>query len=437
MSKGKLAAIISICALIVIVIVCGVVFYQVPFDYDIGSIHAVENDVVLLTADDPLNNSGSPALAKIKDSVISSEDFRILFLTDVHLCEQKAPTRRTIERMVTWIYTEKPDLIILGGDTLNGLNDRVRVEQFRTMMDKFGIYWAPVLGNHEGDRPFLMTSREEVVKIWSVSPLCLMESDVKKTSDGRTVDGYGNYVVSVLGADGYIKDAFFMLDNGSKLMKKSDYEKWEVEKKADTAISTAPQHRRVDVRKEGGLDVLHDFVDLAHVTDAEGGQDGREGEEDAQELAQGFAALVATKPFAQVVHRSATPFLLAVTATVVDAKDVLGVVGHHSQEGRDPHPEDRTRPAHRNGGRDAGDVAGTNGGGQCRAKCLELRDGVSVGLVMGMLGEELEESLLAPVAQMGNLEASGDDGRQEACAQQQHQTAPSPDEVVDDAIELR
>ena len=239
MSKGKLAAIICICALIVIVIVCGVVFYQVPFDYDIGSIHAVENDVVLLAADDPLNNSGSPALAKVKDGVISSEDFRILFLTDVHLCEQKAPTRRTIERMVSWIYEEKPDLIILGGDTLNGLNDRVRVEQFRTMMDKFGIYWAPVLGNHEGDRPFLMTFREEVVKIWSASPLCLMESDVKKTSDGRTVDGYGNYVVSVLGSDGYIKDAFFMLDNGSKLMKKSDYEKWEVEKKADTAISAA------------------------------------------------------------------------------------------------------------------------------------------------------------------------------------------------------
>ena len=239
MSKGKLAAIICISALILIVIVCGVVFYQVPFDYDIGSIHAVENDVVLLAADDPLNNSGSPALAKVKDGVISSEDFRILFLTDVHLCEQKVPTRRTIERMVNWIYTEKPDLIILGGDTLNGLNDRVRVEQFRTMMDKFGIYWAPILGNHEGDRPFLMTSREEVVKIWSASSLCLMESDVKKTADGRTVDGYGNYVVSVLGADGYIKDAFFMLDNGSKLMKKSEYEKWEVEKKADTAISAA------------------------------------------------------------------------------------------------------------------------------------------------------------------------------------------------------
>ena len=239
MSKGKIAAIIAITSLILIVIACGVVFYQVPFDYDLGSIHAVENDVVLLSADDPLNKSGSPALAKVKDGAISDEDFRILFLTDVHLCEQKDPTRRTIERMVSWIYDEKPDLIILGGDTLNGLNDRVRVEQFRTLMDKFGIYWAPVLGNHEGDRPVLMTTRKEVVRIWSASPLCLMESDVKKTADGRTVDGYGNYVVSVLGADGYIKDAFFMLDNGSKLMKKSEYEKWEVNKKADTAISAA------------------------------------------------------------------------------------------------------------------------------------------------------------------------------------------------------
>ena len=239
MSNGKIAAIISISALILIVIACGVVFYQVPFDYDLGSIHAVENDVVFLSADDPLNNSGSPALAKVKDGAISNEDFRILFLTDVHLCEQKDPTRLTIERIVNWIYSEKPDLIILGGDTLNGLNDRVRVEQFRTLMDKFGIYWAPVLGNHEGDRPFLMTSRKEVVRIWSASPLCLMESDVKQTADGRTVDGYGNYVVSVLGADGYIKDAFFMLDNGSKLMKKSEYEKWNVNKKADTAISAA------------------------------------------------------------------------------------------------------------------------------------------------------------------------------------------------------
>ena len=246
MSNGKIAAIITITALILIVVVCGVVFYQVPFDYDLGSIHAVENDVVLLPADDPLNKSGSPALAKVKDGVISDEDFRILFLTDVHLCEQKEPTRKTIERMVNWIYDEKPDLIILGGDTLNGLNDRVRVEQFRTLMDKFGIYWAPVLGNHEGDRTVLMTSRKEVVNIWSASPLCLMESDVKKTADGRTVDGYGNYVVSVLGADGYIKDCFFMLDNGSKLMKKSEYEKWGVSKKADTAISAA----QVDWYKE-------------------------------------------------------------------------------------------------------------------------------------------------------------------------------------------
>ena len=239
MSKGKIAIIFILAALIVLTVVCGVVFYQVPFDYDLGSLHAVDNDVVLLSADDPLNKSDSPALAKVKDGAISTEDFRVLLLTDVHLCEVKQPTKETIERFTAWIYAEKPDLIVLGGDTLNGLNDRVRVEQFRTLMDKFHIYWAPVLGNHEGDRSVLMTSRKEVVKIWSASPWCLMESDVKQTADGRTVDGYGNYVVSILGADGYIKDSLFMLDNGSKLMKKSEYEKWGVNKKADTAISTA------------------------------------------------------------------------------------------------------------------------------------------------------------------------------------------------------
>ena len=246
MSKGKITAIVLLSLAIVIVVACGIIFYQVPFDYDIGSISAIPNDVVLLSADDPLNHSGSPALAKVKDGAISTEDFRVLFLTDVHLCELREPTRQTIERFVAWIQKEKPDLIILGGDTLNGLNDRVRVEQFRSLMDRFQIYWAPVLGNHEGDRPVLMTTRKKVVEIWSASPWCLMESDTKHTADDRTVDGYGNYVLSVLGADGYIKDAFFFLDNGSKLMDKADYEKWEVKKKADTAISAA----QVDWYKE-------------------------------------------------------------------------------------------------------------------------------------------------------------------------------------------
>ena len=247
MNKGKIAAIIVLALFLILIPVCMVVFYQVPFDYDIASIQPISTDVRLLSADDPLNKSGSVALAKVKDGAISTEDFRILFLTDVHLCERKATTKETIERMVRWIEAEKPDLIILGGDTLNGLNDRIRVEQFRDLMDAFGIYWAPVLGNHEGDRPApLMTTRKKVVEIWSASPLCMMESDEKCTADGRVVDGYGNYALSILGADGYTKDAFFFLDNGSKLMAKADYEKWEVDKKADVAISVA----QVDWYKE-------------------------------------------------------------------------------------------------------------------------------------------------------------------------------------------
>ena len=240
MSKGKIVAIICLSLIPVLIAVCMLVFYQVPLEYDLSSIPSLTTDVRLLAADDPLNKSGSPALAKVKDDAISTEDFRILFLTDVHLCEVKDPTRETIERLVGWVQAERPDLIILGGDTLNGLNDRIRVEQFRDLMDAFGVYWAPVLGNHEGDRPApLMTTRKKVVEIWSASPLCLMESDEKHTADGRVVDGYGNYVLSVLGADGRAKNAFFFLDNGSKLMAKADYEKWGVGKKADVAISEA------------------------------------------------------------------------------------------------------------------------------------------------------------------------------------------------------
>ena len=261
MTKGKIISIGLLTLAILLIAVCAVVFYQVPFDYDLDSIKAIPNDVTLLPADHPLNHSGSPALAKVSNDAISEADFRILFLTDVHLCELKDPTKRTIERFVKWIETEKPDLIILGGDTLNGLNDRVRVEEFRDLMDRFHIYWAPVLGNHEGDRPFLMTSRKKVVEIWSKSPYCMMESDTKHTADGRTVDGYGNYALSVLGADGLIKNTFFFLDNGSKLMAKADYEKWGVTKKADTAISLSQvdwyQETYAEMKAKNGGSLTH------------------------------------------------------------------------------------------------------------------------------------------------------------------------------------
>ena len=239
MGKGKTAIVCILCVLIAAIIAFAAVFYQVPLSYDKEKITPIASNVRLLSASDPLNKSGSPALAKIENGAISDADFRILLMTDNHLCELQTPTRKTIDRMIAYVDRVKPDLILLGGDTLNGLHDEVRVRGFRDLMDAFGVYWAPVLGNHEGDRPVLMTSRKKVVEIWSESPLCLMESDVKRTASGETVSGYGNYAVSVLGADGYIKDAFFFLDNGSKLMKKEEYEKWGVSKKADTAISAS------------------------------------------------------------------------------------------------------------------------------------------------------------------------------------------------------
>ncbi|MBP5404432.1 MAG: metallophosphoesterase [Clostridia bacterium] len=241
MTKRKIAVLIVLGVILIAVAVVAVVMRQVPFQYDFDSIAPIESDLTLLSADDPLNQSGSPALAKVRDGKISDEEIKILFLTDVHLCERQDSTAETIDRLVTYVEREQPDLIILGGDTLNGLNDKVRVYQFRNLMDAFQIHWAPVLGNHEGDRPLFMTDRDKVVEIWSASPYCLMESDTKYTADGRVVDGFGNYVLSLLGADGRIKNAFFMLDNGGKL-EKSDYAKWGIDKnkkKVDVAISEA------------------------------------------------------------------------------------------------------------------------------------------------------------------------------------------------------
>ena len=188
---------------------------------------------------------------------------------------------------------------------------------------------------------------------------------------------------------------------------------------------------------EGGVHVCRNGIDLGHVADTEGGQYAEGREENGQKGADPGKAGSGSQTVPQIVHGAAAPFILGIFAAVVDAQDIFGIVGHHAEEGHDPHPEDGAGTAGYDGSRNAGDVAGADGGGQGRAQGLELADGLVVRSRMGrdmLVGKDGTDGLLHPVAEMGDLEELCQNGHQDAGTDQKDQHGDAPDKAVDSAV---
>jgi len=134
--------------------------------------------------------------------------FKILQVSDLHLatglgvCRDPEPPSpdggicdadpRTLEFVGSVLDSEKPDLVVLSGDQVNGetaLDTQTAVFKFAELFIKRSIPYALIFGNHDDegslDRPALMALTESL-------PFSLSEAGP------ATVDGVGNYVVEVL-----------------------------------------------------------------------------------------------------------------------------------------------------------------------------------------------------------------------------------------------
>jgi len=107
---------------------------------------------------------------------------RIVFVSDIHLNAITADN--LMERMVTKINSAKPDIVLIGGDVLEG--DRPDEEtsgheaQFRRIHAKYGVYGAP--GNH--DRRAAESSR-----FFEKAGIRLLRDDVERIDDAFYVAG--------------------------------------------------------------------------------------------------------------------------------------------------------------------------------------------------------------------------------------------------------
>ena len=196
----KAVKILLALVLAVIIGAGGFVIYKSTqgISYDISSVKKIHNDVEIISE----TEDGVTIRKK------SGDDFNVLMFTDTHLNGKKAKDNLTVTYIVKNIKEQKPDLVIFGGDNVSSGFNRKRTSELAELMENLGVYWAAVLGNHEGEG-ILAVSREENVNIFSSYDHCLM----KNGKDD--VDGNGNYTISILNPDNTLKEVFFFMDSGS------------------------------------------------------------------------------------------------------------------------------------------------------------------------------------------------------------------------------
>ena len=163
-------------------------------------------------------------LTKFKsDGTIDNGDFKILTATDLHLGPDDRKkkvfvkgyklNRKTVKNFIRTVKEERPDLVILTGDVILSDCQQTDAVQFSRMMEKLGVYWCYVFGNHE--------AREEkeyfkylLYKGLSVYPHCI------DLFGDPSLFGYGNFRVDIADGKNSLRKSLFFFDSGRNIQDK-------------------------------------------------------------------------------------------------------------------------------------------------------------------------------------------------------------------------
>ena len=142
MSKRKKTVLRILCVVLAILLTVGIVLGILWFP-----VKGEKNNEIWLSSD----------TYRLEDTVVlqkePGKDFKILNLTDIQYSDildfaQRGYTRKTVTAL---IEQEKPDLITLTGDQVWTVFQKQSQKELVKFIDSFGIPWAPVFGNHDGE----------------------------------------------------------------------------------------------------------------------------------------------------------------------------------------------------------------------------------------------------------------------------------------------
>lgn len=135
-SKKKIF-IISAAVLGVVLIVAGAILMSLYIP-----LHGKQNDGEYWSEYDKFD------VSMINSMEVSSDNFKILQLTDLHY-HLPHLTKRTDAVVKKLVEQNKPDLIVITGDSVFGPTNATYVKHIVKLMDSFKTPWAIVYGNHD------------------------------------------------------------------------------------------------------------------------------------------------------------------------------------------------------------------------------------------------------------------------------------------------
>ncbi len=151
---------------------------------------------------------------------ITDGDFKVLHLTDIHIGGgflSKSVDEKALNAVAAMVTKEQPDLVIATGDIAypvpyqaGTFNNKTGAQVFGELMENLGVYWAVTLGNHDSE-VYNYYSREAVASFYENADYkyCLFQRGPED------IKGYGNYIIKVKNTEGFITQAFVLLDSHS------------------------------------------------------------------------------------------------------------------------------------------------------------------------------------------------------------------------------
>lgn len=138
---------------------------------------------------------------------ISDGEFKILVTTDLHLWDEKPLIEKALSMLARHIAAKKPDLVLFTGDVVLTDFQQIDSVQFAQFMEKIGVYWAVVFGNHEA------REEKEYHKYFMLKNIVDFPHCLSKFGD-ESLFGYGNFAINIMNSDGTIRQSLFMFDSG-------------------------------------------------------------------------------------------------------------------------------------------------------------------------------------------------------------------------------
>ena len=138
----------------------------------------------------------------------NKDEFVILNLADIQIEDlQPSMHKPTFEMLDKLIKKTTPDLITLTGDQVSGAYVRHTLKKICKFIDGYGIPWAPVLGNHDGQWNVTRNGNGDIFLNSGYKNVVFRKNDPAL--------GVGNYIINVT-KDKQSVHTVFMIDSHSE-----------------------------------------------------------------------------------------------------------------------------------------------------------------------------------------------------------------------------